>query len=161
MAAGTDAVSLLVRGFDAASLVPSVAAPGVAFRAPKYSGDQVTRVPDGSDTEETFDPDAVDDTPTVSCSQCDREWDLEYELDELRVGNQALERFALDHYRHTGHFPDEISPWIVDCRQCPDSDEFLEKRPARRWARTHARHTRHSVALQHADDEQTVVNPDA
>jgi hypothetical protein len=120
-------------------------------------------VSDGYDSEsdEALPPVEVDDLPTVTCSQCDREWDLEYELDELRVGNQALERFALDHHRHTGHFPDEITPWVVACRQCPDGDEFLEERAARRWAETHARHTRHSVTLRHADEEKSVIDPEA
>jgi hypothetical protein len=120
-------------------------------------------VPDGfdGDTDEVGCPDEIDDTPTVSCSQCGREWDLEYELDDLRVGNQALERFALDHKRHTGHFPDEVTPWVVACRQCPDGDEFLSERPARRWAETHARHTRHSVTVRGDDgDDPTVVDPD-
>lgn len=113
-----------------------------------------------------FDGDAgpeedVEDAPRVSCSRCDAEWRLEYELDELQVGNRAVERFALDHRRHTGHFPDDVTPWIADCRQCPDTDEFLAERPARRWAEIHARHTRHSVTLQHADaGEPVVVSPD-
>jgi hypothetical protein len=93
---------------------------------------------------EGADPDA---TPTVSCARCDDTWVLDYELDELRVGNRALERFALDHRRHTGHFPDDVTPWLVDCRQCPDEDAFLSAEPARRWARTHARHTRHEVQV--------------
>lgn len=102
--------------------------------------------------------DEVDDTPTIACSRCDREWDLAYELDELQVGNQAVEQFALDHLRHTGHYPDDATPWIVSCRRCPDGEEFLSERPARRWAETHARHTRHDVDLHHPDhDEPTVV----
>jgi len=88
-----------------------------------------------------------DTAPTVSCTRCDRRWELDYELDELGVGNRALERFALDHRRHTGHFPDDVTPWVVDCRHCPDEDAFLSERPARRWAQTHARHTRHAVDL--------------
>jgi hypothetical protein len=103
--------------------------------------------------------DQFDDAPTVSCSRCDAEWNLEYELDELQVGNRALERFALDHKRHTGHFPDDVSPWIAACRRCPDGEEFLSERPARRWAETHARHTRHEVTLRHAEAEPTVVSP--
>jgi len=90
---------------------------------------------------ETDGSDHVDDVPAVSCSRCGRTWALGYELDALQVGNRALERFALDHRRHTGHFPDEITPWLVDCRACPDEDAFLSEDPARRWARTHARHT--------------------
>jgi hypothetical protein len=89
----------------------------------------------------------IDSVPTVACSRCGREWDLAYELDELHAGNQAVEQFAMDHERHTGHFPDDVTPWIADCRQCPDGDEYLSERPARRWAETHARHTRHEVAL--------------
>lgn len=99
-----------------------------------------------------------DNVPTISCARCNREWDLTYELDDLQVGNQSAEQFALDHMRHTGHFPDSVSLWIVRCRQCPDGDEFLSERPARRWAETHARHTRHDVTVDHADAEQTVVD---
>jgi len=104
--------------------------------------------------------DDIDDTPTVACSRCEREWDLGYELDTLRVGNRAVERFALDHKRHAGHFPDEIQPWSVACQQCPDADEFLTERPARRWAETHARHTDHEVSLGHADGGSTTVTPE-
>lgn len=116
-------------------------------------------MPDGSA------PDAPDDSapregvPTVTCSRCDREWRLDFELEELNAGNQALEQFALDHERHTGHFPDDVTPWIVDCRQCPDGDCYLGERPARRWAQTHARHTGHAVELHppSADDPTEVV----
>jgi hypothetical protein len=101
-------------------------------------------------------PDDIDDTPTVTCSRCDAEWDLEYELETLRVGNRALERFALDHKRHAGHFPDEVRPWTVACERCSDGDEFLAERPARRWAETHARHTGHSVSLEYTDTATTV-----
>ncbi|MFB6086912.1 MAG: hypothetical protein ABEJ85_00195 [Haloarculaceae archaeon] len=107
------------------------------------------------------DPDDVDDTPTVTCERCDREWDLAYELDELHAGNQALEQFALDHRRHTGHFPDGVETWRADCRQCPEGSEHLTERPARRWAETHARHTTHAVALHHATGETTLVEADA
>jgi len=100
------------------------------------------------------DPDA---TPTVRCSRCDDTWDLAYELDALQVGNRALERFALDHRRHTGHFPDDVTPWLVDCRQCPDEDAFLAADPARRWARTHARHTRHEVRVEPPEGEPELV----
>ena len=103
--------------------------------------------------------DCVDDVPTISCSRCGREWDLAYELDDLRVGNQAVEQFALDHRRHTGHFPDDVTPWVADCRRCPGGDRFLSEDPARRWAETHARHTRHDVTLRHADEDVTVVGP--
>ncbi len=99
------------------------------------------------------DPDAVDDVPTVSCSRCGHEWDLEYELDELAAGNRALERFAMDHERHTGHYPDDVTPWHADCRHCPDERRFLAERPARRFARTHARHTGHAVDLSKPDDD--------
>jgi len=107
------------------------------------------------------DDDEIDDTPTVTCSRCDREWDLSYELDDLRVGNRALERFAMDHERHTGHYPDGVSPWIADCQRCPDGKRFLSERPARRWAEAHARHARHKVKLGHAESgEATIVEPD-
>jgi hypothetical protein len=111
------------------------------------------------------DPDAppstdVDDVPTVSCSLCEREWDLTYELEELALGNQSFEQFALDHERHTGHFPDGVTPWVVSCRRCPAGDQFLSERPARRWAETHARHTRHEVALDHGDGEGQVFEPE-
>ena len=95
--------------------------------------------------------------PTVTCSRCDRSWDLAYELDELQVGNRAAEQFALDHHRHTGHYPDGVSPWVADCRQCPETEQFLAERPAERFARTHARHTNHDVALRSPDDESTLV----
>jgi len=110
--------------------------------------------------DEASPPSAPGDAPTVSCSRCDREWDLSYELDDLQAGNRALEQFALDHERHTGHFPDGVSPWVVDCRHCPGGEAFLAERPARRWAETHARHTRHPVTLAHEDGgESTVVDP--
>jgi hypothetical protein len=103
----------------------------------------------------------VDDTPTVSCERCGREWTLSYELDELRVGNQAVEQFALDHKRHTGHFPDDVAAWTVSCRRCPDGDEFLSEGPARRWAETHARHTRHDVEMRHPSlSDSPVFEPD-
>jgi hypothetical protein len=41
-----------------------------------------------------------------------------------------------------------VTPWIVGCRQCPDGDQYLDERPARRWATVHARHTTHTVELQ-------------
>lgn len=101
--------------------------------------------------------DGVDDMPTVSCSRCGREWDLSYELDELRVGNQAVEQFALDHHRHTGHFPDDVSTWRADCRRCPEEIERLGEEAARRWGRTHARHTRHSVEIRPPTGDETTV----
>ena len=112
------------------------------------SGADVPDVPAGRTPPDGFpDPDAVDDVPTVSCTRCGREWDLEYELDELSAGNRAVEQFAIDHERHTGHYPDGVTPWVVDCLNCPDGSRFLAERPARRFARTHARHTGHSVEL--------------
>lgn len=54
--------------------------------------------------------------PTVSCSRCGREWELEFELKELSAGNRAVEQFALGHERHTGHFPDDVTLWLVDCQ---------------------------------------------
>jgi hypothetical protein len=112
------------------------------------------------DPVEDVDPDAVDDLPTVSCERCGREWDLGYELEDMAVGNQAVEQFALDHQRHTGHFPDGLSTWQADCRHCPESVQRLEERAARRFAETHARHTGHTVAIEHADWEApTLVEP--
>lgn len=104
--------------------------------------------------------DTPDDVPTVWCSRCDREFRLGYELDELQVGNQAVTQFALDHHRHTGHYPDDARPWVADCQQCPATEEFLSERPAKRFAETHARHTRHAVKILDADGEGTVINPD-
>jgi hypothetical protein len=106
---------------------------------------------------EPLDADDVDDVPTVSCSRCGREWDLAYELDELVVGNQAVEQFALDHKRHTGHFPDDAATWLARCRHCPEEAERLGRDAARRWAETHARHTRHSVAVTHGTDGEGVL----
>ena len=99
--------------------------------------------------------------PTVTCTTCGNEWELAYELEELHAGNQALEQFALDHRRHTGHYPDGVTPWIADCEHCPDGERFFAERPARRWAQTHARHTSHSVALTApADATPTIVCPE-
>lgn len=103
--------------------------------------------------------DGPDDLPTVSCSQCDRTWRLDYELDDLQVGNRAVEQFAMDHNRHTGHYPDGVCPWTVDCERCPLTESFLSETPARRWARTHARHTRHAVTLTTAAGEAEQVTP--
>jgi hypothetical protein len=103
----------------------------------------------------------IDDVPTVACERCGREWRLDYELEDLRVGNQAVEQFALDHRHHTGHFPDGVTTWQADCRNCPETVERLEESATRRWARTHARHTRHAVDLVHASlDEPDRVGPD-
>lgn len=104
-------------------------------------------------------PDDLDEVPTVSCSRCDRQWNLAYELDELRAGNRAVEQFALDHERHTGHYPDDVTPWIVTCKRCPDGEQFLSERPARRWATTHARHTGHDVDLRAPDGNEIVISP--
>lgn len=101
----------------------------------------------------------VNDLPTISCSRCNAEWDLRYELEVLRAGNQSIEQFALDHERHTGHFPDDLTPWIAQCQRCPDGTQFLAERPARRWAVTHARHTRHSVELSDPDGEDIEITP--
>jgi hypothetical protein len=115
-----------------------------------------------SDHEEAPPQPDVEDVPTVTCSRCDRSWDLAYELDELRVGNRAVEKFALDHRQHTGHFPDGVTPWLADCRQCPDGEAFLAERPTRRWAAAHARHTRHTIEIRHGDGEEpSLVEPDA
>jgi hypothetical protein len=111
----------------------------------------------------TDDASAPDDAgvPTVSCSRCGREWELDHELDELRAGNRAVEQFALDHERHTGHYPDGVTPWIVRCRRCPAAERFLAERPARRWAQAHARHARHAVRLDGPDGTDEVVSPEA
>jgi hypothetical protein len=108
-------------------------------------------------------PDVPEDTqegarpPTVSCERCGREWELDYELTELGVGNQAFEQFALDHQRHTGHFPDGVTTWRAVCRRCPERVERLSEDGARRWAETHARHTRHAVAVRHGGEEVTLL----
>ena len=99
----------------------------------------------------------VDDVTRVSCERCNRTWTLEYELEDMALGNQALEQFALDHHRHTGHFPDDISTWQATCRQCPESVERLEERGARRWAEIHARHTTHAVDLTHKQEGDRVI----
>jgi hypothetical protein len=107
-------------------------------------------VQDSDDTAEAF-PTEPPAPPTISCSRCDRSWDLAAELD--RVGNQAFEQFALDHHRHTGHFPDDVHPWQAVCQRCPDAERRLRETPARRWAETHARHTRHTVLLRDPDGD--------
>lgn len=85
--------------------------------------------------------------PTVSCSRCGETWTLSHELDELGLGNGALEAFAIDHREHTGHYPDDVRPWVADCRHCPDGVERIDETAARRWATSHARHTGHGVDL--------------
>lgn len=112
---------------------------------------------DEADTRTPEDPEEIDDTPTITCERCGRAWDLAYELDEMAVGNLAVEQFALDHQRHTGHFPDGISTWQAICRNCPEEIQRLEEDAARRWAETHARHTRHMVTLEHADSEEKTL----
>lgn len=103
---------------------------------------------------------ATDGIPTVTCSRCDRSWELSYELSDMQVGNRAVEQFALDHYRHTGHYPDDVTPWVVSCQRCPDEDTFLSEQPARRFAETHARHTRHTVAVTAPEEtDGTLVTP--
>jgi hypothetical protein len=101
--------------------------------------------------------DDVDDVPTVSCRRCGRAWTLDYELDELMVGNQAVTQFALDHRRHTGHFPDDVETWRATCRHCPEGVERLSEDAVSRWAETHARHTRHTVAIDHATGDETTL----
>lgn len=111
----------------------------------------------GSDDEGTDPDEAPRNVPTVSCARCDDEWTLEYELDELTVGNRALEAFALDHHQHTGHFPDDVTPWMADCERCPESVRRLEEAGVTRWAETHARHTGHRVRVDHASREEPTV----
>jgi hypothetical protein len=98
-------------------------------------------------TDDAF-SDGERDVPTVACERCDRQWELDREVDDLDPGSHAIEQFALDHERHTGHYPDGVTPWVARCDRCPDGERFLSERPARRWARTHARHTRHAVRLE-------------
>ena len=125
---------------------------------PKYQDARPRHVTDRSGSPA---PD-VDDVPTVTCSRCARSWTLSHELDELQVGNRAVEKFALDHRQHTGHFPDDVTPWLADCRQCPDGEAFLGERPTRRWAAAHARHTRHTIEIRHGNGEEpSLVEPDA
>jgi len=100
-------------------------------------------------------PEDPTNAPTITCRRCDREWDLGAELDT--VGNQAFEQFALDHKRHTGHFPDGIETWRAVCRHCPERAERLAEGAARRWATTHVRHTSHDVTLRHADGTETLI----
>lgn len=97
----------------------------------------------------------IEETPEVVCSRCGRTWELAYELDDLQAGNRAVEQFAMDHHRHTGHFPDDVTAWRADCQHCPGDEEFLAERPARRWAETHARHTGHTVALTAPEGSET------
>jgi hypothetical protein len=98
------------------------------------------------------------EVPTVSCERCGREWELDREFDDIDQGGHAVEQFALDHERHTGHYPDGVTPWTVRCERCPDGERFLAERPARRWAETHARHTRHDVRLDPPRGDVEVVS---
>lgn len=100
-----------------------------------------------------------ENSPVVSCTRCDHTWDLDYEFEELQAGNRALEQFAIDHERHTGHYPDDVRPWTVVCERCPATEQYLSARPARRWANTHARHTRHQITLTDPNGEQTEIHP--
>ncbi|WP_144922171.1 hypothetical protein [Halorubrum salsamenti] len=111
-------------------------------------------------TDDAFAPDNTG-VPTVSCTRCGREWELDHELDDLHAGNRAVEQFALDHERHTGHYPDDVTPWTVRCQHCPDGEQFLSERPARRWATTHARHTRHTVQLEGPDETADSISPES
>lgn len=104
--------------------------------------------------------DPATDDLVVSCERCGREWDLERDLERLAVGNQVVEQFALDHKQHTGHFPDGVATWRADCRHCPDGAERLDEDGARRWAETHARHTRHSVDIEGAEGTVGTVRPE-
>ncbi len=115
-------------------------------------------MPDADADEPPSDPANV---PTVECSLCDDSWTLEHELDELGLGNDALVAFAIDHHEHTGHFPDDVTPWLAHCRRCPESVERLDEPAVRRWARTHARHTGHVVAVDHDSyEKQALVGED-
>lgn len=146
----TGARVFITRGFDGH---PHITCPN----RPKPLAGEATGVTDPSDEagETATDPDGVDDLPTISCERCGREWDLSYELDELRMGNQAVEQFALDHQRHTGHFPDEVSVWQADCRQCPEGVLRLSEQAVSRWAETHARHTTHAVDVSGPRDDSS------
>lgn len=106
-------------------------------------------------------PRGAEPAPTISCSTCGETWTLSYELDELHAGNRALEQFALDHFRHTGHYPDDVTPWTASCQQCPAEERYLERRPAQRFGETHARHTRHSVVVESPTNEPHEIDPDS
>jgi len=124
-----------------------------------HRGVGVQAVPErsGDVTDDSF-PNDEAEVPTISCTRCDREWNLDNELDDLDPGSHAIEQFALDHERHTGHYPDDVSLWIVRCQRCPDGKQFLSERPARRWAETHARHTRHAVRIEAPTGADDVVS---
>ncbi|MFC7072962.1 hypothetical protein ACFQJ7_13185 [Halovenus rubra] len=120
--------------------------------------DQSGSQPDGSPLETDL-PDEAKPAPTVSCSVCDEEWELSYELTELHAGNRAIEQFALDHCRHTGHYPDDIAPWTVSCEDCQAEERYLEQRPAKRFGKTHVRHTGHSVSVDSPTQETHQIEP--
>ncbi|QWC20646.1 hypothetical protein [Halorubrum sp. 2020YC2] len=101
------------------------------------------------------------EAPTVSCERCGREWTLDREVDDLDAGGHAIEQFALDHERHTGHYPDDVTPWVGRCQRCPDGERFLSERSARRWAESHARHTRHAVRLEAPRGPDDVISPES
>ena len=124
------------------------------------TGEPSVENPDGFDSRSATESDAVEDVPTLTCSRCDREWDLTYELEDLQVGNRAVEQFALDHQRHTGHYPDGVTPWLADCQQCPEREPFLAERPAHRFAEGHARHTGHPVTLTAPESGTSTVGPE-
>jgi hypothetical protein len=79
--------------------------------------------------------------PTVACTRCGRDWNLDFEVEDLHAGNRAVVQFALDHEQHTGHFP--------------DGEQYLEERPARRWAKVYTRHTDHTVAVHSPTDKES------
>ena len=110
-------------------------------------------------TDDAF-PDDEREAPTVSCERCGREWSLDREVADIPPGGHAVEQFALDHERHTGHYPDDVNPWTARCERCPGGERFLAERPARRWAQTHARHTRHAVRLDPPSGDSEVVSPE-
>lgn len=133
------------------------------------SRDMVDDSDNGSGADELDDRDTVrraqadfpteDGVPIITCMRCDREFRLDYELEELSVGNRAVEQFALDHHRHTGHYPDDVTPWQADCRVCPAIETFLAEGPTERFARTHARHTNHSVSLVPPEGSPALITP--
>jgi hypothetical protein len=109
-----------------------------------------------SDDFSTSDEDP-EDAPTITCKRCDQTWDLAREFEDLGVGNHAIEQFALDHKRHTGHFPDSIRTWRAKCHNCPEEAERLAQDAVTRWAETHARHTRHEIEICHARSDKTTL----
>jgi hypothetical protein len=124
------------------------------------SNDQSEPLPEDTGPERQS-PKGADPAPTISCSTCGETWDLSFELDELHAGNRALEQFALDHFRHTGHYPDNVAPWTASCQQCPAEERYLERRPAQRFGETHARHARHSVVVESPSKDTHHIDPDS